>query len=616
MPYNNTKKIYSFDLFDTLVCRSVKQPKDVFKLVENFGDIKYRSVLLSCIGFAKLRVISEVISRKLSDKEEVTLEEIYKVLSIFIKNSEQVLLSEISCEISVIFKIEKNTEILKRLLRENKKCCITSDMYLPKAIIEKIVKDKVGVDDIDIFISSDIMKTKHTGSLYNFIKKYYDVEYEDIIHYGDNDYSDIYIAKNLGISTVLVEKTDKKSKSKNIFRILKPIGSNKNYDVFYELGFCIAGPCVWVTSKWLAENLEKEGIESIFFGARDGYLFNICFNKISNIKNQYFRISRRALFLPSFAVNTSHTNLLFEREENLTSQEFFERLDCNCPESLKHLIPYYNQETFMKELDKQGFQKNCEDELKNIRGYLDSIGFNGKVAFFDLGWRGSLQSALESITDAKVDIYGYYFGLVEKSIQSPKRKAYYFYDKKCKQKKLMLLQSLAFFEFLFTEPEQSLKRVHVHADNTTEFEFIKNEEPEYQLQMRENIFKGAESFFEIIEPIDKAFKLKASDYNGDLHKQIKLHINNPDRKVIDAFSKIKHSAAFGGTHTRNIIEKRKFSAQSYRESFWRSGYIKSLHGIDKVIGKSVHIYFYSLGGLSVLNLKKKIFHKIKMKNHE
>lgn len=611
LPYNNTKKIYSFDLFDTLVCRSVKQPKDVFKLIERFSNIEYRSTIFSKVGFYKLRVLAEILARKISFEEEVRLDQIYHILSNFIVNFEEAKLSEINCEISVLFPINKNVEILKDLLKNNEKCCITSDMYLPKSVITRIIKEKLNIDNIDIFVSSDLMKTKHTGSLYKIIRDYYKIQYSDITHHGDNIHSDINIAKQLGINTILVENNNTLNRDKSFFRMLKPIQPNRVHNIFYELGFYMAGPCVWVTNKWMAKDLKDNGIEKIFFGARDGYLFNLCFNKVSDIKTQYFRVSRRALFLPIFAIDMNHTYLLFERGESLTAKDFFERLDCDCPQHLESIKPYYHQELFLKELEIQGFRERCEEELKNFNLYLKSINFNGKLAFFDLGWRGSLQNVLEEITNSQADIHGYYFGLTEKVVKNSKRKAYYFYSRRNKVRKLMLLQSLAFFEFLFTEPEQSLKRVHINEDNEFEFEFIENIESQNQIQMRKNIMEGAKDFFCIIEPIDKIFSLQVSDYSRDLDQQIKSYINYPSKKLVDAFTEITHSAAFGGTHTRNIIEETKFSVESYRNSFWRSGYISSLTGLEKFVGKSVHICFYNLGGLKILNMKKKIANKIK-----
>lgn len=563
-----------------------------------------------------MRILSEVTARKLSTEEEVDLDQIYHILSKFIMNFEDVKLSEINCEMSVIFPINKNTQKLKRYLENNEICCITSDMYLPKSIINRIVKEKLGIDNIDVFVSSDIKKTKHTGSLYDFIKNYYDVHYPDIKHYGDNLYSDIKVAEGLGINTVLIKNNNSNIQSKNIFRMLKPIEVNEADCIFYELGFYMAGPCAWVTSKWIAADLEKNSIDKVFFGARDGYLFDMCFKKISSIDSHYFRVSRRALFLPTFAIDMSHTYLLFEGGDSLSATDFFERVDCVCPEKLRNLQPYYNQDIFLRELKEQDFYKQCEDELYSFRKYLDLIGFNGRVAFFDLGWRGSLQSVLNKIIDSRTDINGYYFGLTEKNIEENKYSAYYFYRNKGYAKRLMLSQSLAFFEFLFTEPTQSLKKIHFDKGYKANFDFIERKDSQYQIDIRKKIMQGAKDFFEIIEPIDSCFSLKVVDYNSDLDQQIKYYINHPREELIDTFSEIEHSAAFGGTHTRSIIEKKGFSVKSYRDSFWRSGYVNSLHGLDRFLGKSVHIFFYELGGLHLLHTKKKIFDKINRNKSE
>ncbi|WP_201617027.1 hypothetical protein [Psychrobacter immobilis] len=602
-----TKKIYSFDLFDTLVSRSVNNPKTVFKLVERFMNIEYRSAVFSKVGFAKLRVFAEIIARKLSPEEEVKLDQIYKVLSSFIINFEDVKLSEINCEMSVLFPIKQNVQILKNYLKNNEVCCITSDMYLPKSVITRIVKEKIGIDNIDIFVSSDTMKTKHTGSLYEIIKNYYNVQYSDIMHYGDNLYSDINVAEGLGIDTVLISNNNNTNQSKNIFRMLKPIQFKEIDCIFYELGFYMAGPCAWVTSKWIDSDLKKKGVDKIFFGARDGYLFDMCFKKISKIDSQYFRVSRRALFLPTFAIDMSHNYLLFEGGDSLSANDFFERLDCMCPERLKNLQPYHNQDIFLQELEKQDFFKRCENELYSVQKYLNLIGFSGRVAFFDLGWRGSLQSVLEKVTNSYTDINGYYFGLTEKNSEENRYNAYYFYKNKNYTERLILSQSLAFFEFLFTEPEQSLKNIYIDKDGKINFRFIEKKDSQYQIDIRKRIMKGAEDFFEIIEPIDSCFALQTADYDSDLDQQIKYYINNPRKELTDAFSEIEHSAAFGGTYNRNIIEKKEFSVKSYRDSFWRSGYINSLHGFDRLLGKSVHTFFYQLGGLHLLQKRKQIF---------
>ena len=79
--------VYSFDLFDTLICRTVQNPSVVFQFLESYEDIRYQNSVFKLIGFRRLRTLSEKIARKLSSKEEVTLDEIYNVLRRFVKTT-------------------------------------------------------------------------------------------------------------------------------------------------------------------------------------------------------------------------------------------------------------------------------------------------------------------------------------------------------------------------------------------------------------------------------------------------------------------------------------------------------------------------------------------------
>lgn len=67
----------SFDMYDTLVKRDLKDPKDIFKLIEKAALKKYKNIVQ---GYSQLRVETEEKIRK-SKKTEVTLTEIYNELA-------------------------------------------------------------------------------------------------------------------------------------------------------------------------------------------------------------------------------------------------------------------------------------------------------------------------------------------------------------------------------------------------------------------------------------------------------------------------------------------------------------------------------------------------------
>lgn len=611
----DSKKIYSFDLFDTLVCRSVQAPNDVFFLMERLKPIQYKNALYQSIGFFRLRRIAEIIARRKSTAEDVAFDEIYAVLAQFIDNAKEVQVWEFECELLVLHPIANTAEKLKNLLAQGEECCIISDMYLSLEHIKKIVNDKLGVD-IPIFVSSEYKKTKHTGTLYEVVKNHYDVNYKDMVHCGDNLHADIKMAESLGMTAISVPNFNKKIADKNLFNILKPVKFEKTLptdNVFYELGFYLAGPCAWAVAKWIADDLKDRGIKKVFFGARDGFIFEKFFKQISDIPCEYIRVSRRSLFLPTFGIDDSHNYLLFEGGDSLTATEFFERLNMVCPPELKEFSPNKNQPLFIEKLKELGFFEICNKELNDVLYYLKQVDFlGGKVAFFDLGWRGSLQSALQKIVGEKTQIFGYYFGLIKKQSGLDSHKAYYFYENTHSKRKYMLLQALAYFEFVFTEPVQSLKSIALQNKQIV-FNYLDNDEGDDILAKRELIVQGAVDFVEIMQSFDDFFQISSLQYEQAVDKQVHYYINTPSMAIIDEFAKIEHSAAFGGTFVRHIVEKSPYSFKSYRQSFWRSGYVGAQLGFDKIKAKITHFLFYKAGMVPVFRMFRDLIELLKGK---
>ena len=66
--------VVSFDIFDTLLKRNVRHPKDVFNLVESKYNAE-SSVELK--DFRSQRVLAECKARENATKEDITLDDIY-----------------------------------------------------------------------------------------------------------------------------------------------------------------------------------------------------------------------------------------------------------------------------------------------------------------------------------------------------------------------------------------------------------------------------------------------------------------------------------------------------------------------------------------------------------
>lgn len=197
-------KYVSFDIFDTLIKRSVGKPSDVFTLVEkNYNENNSEKIS----NFMKNRINAEKKALRLSKCEEVTLDEIYSKINAY--SMEQLRLLK-QMEMNIEYDICKEKNLGKKLfdycVENNKKIIITSDMYLSKEFIKKILNKNGYKDYNSIFISSSEKLTKRSGNIYRKILKKMKINSNEIIHIGDHPISDYINAKKNKINSILIEK--------------------------------------------------------------------------------------------------------------------------------------------------------------------------------------------------------------------------------------------------------------------------------------------------------------------------------------------------------------------------------------------------------------------------
>lgn len=187
--------IISFDVFDTLVIRSVKKPVDVFDNLDGHADFKQK------------RINAERKARGEAKAEEITIKDIYEQLypdDPILR--EEFLKKEIQRELEVCQANDEMLSLFNALLTQGKKIIIVSDMYLPQKVICEILSN-CGYDltDIPIYISSEFSLTKRTG---NLIKKVIETEgTKDLVHIGDNLLTDYIMPRKMGIKSLLYEKS-------------------------------------------------------------------------------------------------------------------------------------------------------------------------------------------------------------------------------------------------------------------------------------------------------------------------------------------------------------------------------------------------------------------------
>ena len=191
-------QIISFDVFDTLVLRSVDEPSDVFDIVAGKSNLT---------DFKAQRIKAEQKARNKAGSSEIRLADIYSELNDVYKESDELMRMEIESELEVCRADEKMKAFYERVKDMGKRIVITSDMYLPSETIASILY-KCGYEGYEkLFVSSEYGVMKRDGRLYEVVKKECEVgDGSCILHIGDHPLADDIKAKKAGLRSFLYRK--------------------------------------------------------------------------------------------------------------------------------------------------------------------------------------------------------------------------------------------------------------------------------------------------------------------------------------------------------------------------------------------------------------------------
>lgn len=188
--------IISFDAFDTLLLRDLLYTTDIFKLLGKFAEEQ-----MQISGFEYLRANEESNLRQNTGQEEVTIDDIYNSIENKLHcDCSKLKAQEITLEKEHIFLNPLIKQVFDVALQKHKKVWIISDIYFSKKVMLDILQ-QVHITDYDnLFLSSEIGKTKYSGNLYRYILEKEKVKPEKWLHIGDHLDSDAKMPRMLGIT--------------------------------------------------------------------------------------------------------------------------------------------------------------------------------------------------------------------------------------------------------------------------------------------------------------------------------------------------------------------------------------------------------------------------------
>lgn len=447
---NSGIKIVSFDIFDTLIVRPFFEPTDLFILLEN--KVNKIMGITDKIRFKELRIEAEKIARdenKLKNPmfEDITLDDIYETIQAltgFNKECiEKIKQEEIKLELNYCCSRKFTKELFDLAIYLGKKVIITSDMYLPKDIIIKILEKNGYIGYDKLYLSSEVKLSKYSGNLYNYIQKQYNFKAEEYLHIGDNYQSDIIKAKKNGWNAYHLPKAidvlsnrlqgyyggeiyDKVFQKPFAFRnangmleyfgnrVMLAVIANEVFDNPYVdfnrdsdfnadpriIGYFCLGPHLYAIADWLITEVEKHKYGNLNFMARDGYLPMKAFKMLNmyrhiDVKTNYLMLTRQSI-LP---LQINSANDLFSLNYNIN-------IFANSPKSIIKMFNYWIKSETINNIEsilaKEGiiFDKNfdnLESYYKFIKLFKDKIYDKEKMKEY----KTVLGNCLEEYYDGK-----------------------------------------------------------------------------------------------------------------------------------------------------------------------------------------------------------------------
>lgn len=613
------KKWISFDIFDTLINRSLLNPKDIFNVVgENIEEL----LGIHIENFRDKRVTAEANARRLAQSnnvDEVNLDTIYMELS-KITGLDSDLINkikniEIDSEIKYTGRRESGISLYERSISLGKSVYLISDMYLSKAHISKLLnKNGITFDDKNLFVSSEIGFQKRNGKLFDYFLEKEKLLAKDGLHIGDNHCGDGSSPLQKGIESIVIPKSiDCAKKSKNYSELLELASVdlqsnivvsniiNRVFDYYTDepcgfynkdvssFGYAVLGPMLLGFSIWLGNQAQKDGIDTINFLSRDGKIFKKAFDLYVESANlevhtNYLYASRRSINVPC-ANNDDDINRLVLAPFSPCKLGFFLKYRLGLPDCKikSYSVCFDMNRVVSRNCDylndvinkiKDDIRSNCRKEREALERYLSEQPIHSEsCAIMDIGYRGSMQRSLQSFLGR--NLKGYYLITTDESYDIDARA--YLAENESRKNGHRFWQGVPIAEWLTLDSDTSVERFSL-GENGVNVEFYEKTSSDIQRgEFTEEVHRGALDFISDYFKYSENYIPLSSQIIDETYLRF---LSRPTLRESLIFEGKKLEDKFGGSGSRylipnlNNIATGKKIRMNYLASSWKPGALK------------------------------------------
>lgn len=435
-------KLASFDIFDTTLIRRCGKPENIFYLM---AERLYPEDEIQRDLFILWRLsVENRVKNKLN--REVKLEDIYE---------DDELLAFVEYSPNYIYNLEKEIEsenlivnpeirnVINQKRRKGFTICFISDMYLDSHFLKDVLlREGCCVEEDKIYVSSEWNERKSTGGLYDCVRKEFSPT--QWVHHGDNEYSDVRIAKRKGVKAYKVD-TDYNAIEKKILKLCDNVRDRyqlsllvsysrllritNNNELFNSFASDFVAPAYVSYIKYICDVVKTKDIKRIYFLSRDSYVLMKGMECIESVDTElkYLFVSRKSLLLP-YLVETTKEQYLNIIDRNTVYRKYVDVLLDKLGFSRDELKAYgvefdYNhiatreqEKDFLNKLFESDFTQvlhaKAEVEYNLLCDYFRQEGlFEGDVLLVDVGWLGTSRLMINYILQrqlASTTLFAYF----------------------------------------------------------------------------------------------------------------------------------------------------------------------------------------------------------------
>jgi FMN phosphatase YigB (HAD superfamily) len=643
--------VVSFDVFDTLIMRRLAYHRTVFDLVEAEVAPVFAGESIDLRrhgGYAGLRQQAGAAAKDsatAAGSEEMTFASIFDEMRRICGLSGEGAARARAAELDVERRVHRARRAPQRLLQyareRGKRIIFMSDMYLdPGFVSELLQRNGVGQPD-RLYVSSEHGVLKKTGNLFRLVKN---AEGQDksFLHIGDNHDSDVVMAEKSGFRAVhLPGVTDRYLGSTTGRRIwsradltrepgsslLHGVISTKFHDDQpdsvdswcggspYRLGYEAGGPIFLAFVQWIIESARRDGVERLYFLARDGYLPKEIYDLItagraSVPESHYLFASRRAYNTAAIQSKQDLFDTLSLRFSATSLQDFLQhrfavRGDELAPGSLEqagfHTVgdivdgkKRADGERLRKllSLNLELILRKAAVEREALLAYLEREGITrpGRRYVVDIGHNASLQKSLGRLLGDR-SIGGYYFATfypARKVLNLGHPVSGYLMDfEENIANSHPYCRSIGMFEFLFLPAIPSFVRIVRQPDGSLAPELVAGDESARFRIIRE-VHRGVLDFCrDVYEVCGGHVELFEISKETALRRYNEFCLN-PYQRDARMLSGVSFVDALGGNTSRYLIATPKYPRVTnenfeafVEDSWWRPGARKLITGDDQ-----------------------------------